>query len=362
MALPVETQLKYWGIAAAILFALLWLVGEQLLPFVLGAAIAYLLDPVADRLEAWGFSRGLAVATISIGFLVLLIAVAILIIPSLVRQTIGLVNAVPDLVQNLREFLSARIPGGLEPGSPGAQALAEFGQFVQERGTALMQGLLNSALGVVNLLLLIFIVPVVTIYLLIDWDRIVARTDELLPRDHAPVIRKIVGEMDDALGGFLRGQGTVCLIQGTFYAIALMAAGLNYGLVVGFIGGLLSFIPYVGSIVGFIMAVGLASFQFWGDWFQILLIGLIFVFGQIVEGNYLTPKLVGSSVGIHPVWLIFALSVFGTIFGFVGMLLAVPISALIAVLVRFLLNQYLHGRLYRGLSDDAEYKAQDADE
>lgn len=354
MALPVQTQLKYWGIASAVFLLTLWFLGDQLLPFVLGMAVAYLLDPVADRLEEWGMSRGLAVAVISVVFLVAFIAVVLLIVPALVRQAIGLVNAVPDLVQTLRDFIDTRFPGGLSDGSPAGQALADIGHTVREKGTVVLEGLLFSALSIVNVLVLIFIVPVVSVYLLIDWDKLIARIDDLLPRDHAPIIRDLAGQMDRALSSFIRGQGTVCLIQGTFYAVALMAAGLNYGLVVGFVGGLLSFIPMVGSIVGGVLAIGLAAFQFWGDWFQIGLIAAIFMFGQVVEGNILTPKLVGSSVGLHPVWLLLALSVFGALFGFVGMLVAVPLSAMLGVLVRFLTERYKHGRLYRGLTEDQE--------
>ncbi|MCR9088775.1 MAG: AI-2E family transporter [Rhodobacteraceae bacterium] len=354
MALPVETQMKYWSIATAVFLLTLWFLGDQLLPFVLGMAVAYLLDPVADRLEDWGLSRGIAVAVISIVFLVAFVAVVLLIVPALVRQAIDLVNAVPDLVHTLREFVNSRIPGGLAEGSPAGQALSDIGQTIREKGTVVLEGVLTSALSIVNVLVLIFIVPVVSVYLLIDWDKLIARIDDLLPRDHAPVIRTLAGRMDQALSSFIRGQGTVCLIQGTFYAVALMAAGLNYGLVVGFVGGLLSFIPMVGSIVGGVLAIGLAAFQFWGDWLQIGLIAGIFMFGQIVEGNILTPKLVGSSVGLHPVWLLLALSVFGALFGFVGMLVAVPLSAMLAVLVRFLIEHYKEGRLYRGLSDEQE--------
>ncbi|MCV6598296.1 MAG: AI-2E family transporter [Mangrovicoccus sp.] len=350
MALPVETQMRYWGIAAVVFFAALWFLGDQILPFVLGAAIAYLLDPLADRLEEWGLSRGMAVAVISVGFLLGFVIVAILLLPALARQAIELVNAAPELLRNLHDFVNARVPGGFSPGSPASEALASIGQNIQEKGTELLNGLLSSAMSIVSVVMLFFIVPVVAVYLLIDWDKLVARIDDLLPRDHAPTIRRLASEMDLVLGSFLRGQGTVCLIQGSFYAVALMLAGLNYGLVVGFLGGLLSFIPYVGSIVGGVLAIGLAAFQFWGDWLQIALIAGIFFFGQIVEGNFLTPKLVGSSVGMHPVWLLLSLSIFGALFGFVGMLIAVPVSATINVIIRFLTDHYLNGRLYQGMA------------
>jgi predicted PurR-regulated permease PerM len=194
-------------------------------------------------------------------------------------------------------------------------------------------------------------VPVVAFYLLYDWDRMVGEIDTLLPRDYAPVIRKLAADIDRTLASFVRGMGTVCLILGTFYAVALMLVGLQFGLVVGAVAGLITFIPYLGSLLGGGLAIGLALFQFWGDWVSIALVAGIFVLGQVVEGNFLTPKLVGNSVGLHPVWLIFALAAFGALFGFVGLLVAVPVAAAIGVLARFAISQYKDSRLYRGLSD-----------
>ena len=198
-------------------------------------------------------------------------------------------------------------------------------------------------------MLLFVIVPVVAFYLLYDWDNMVAKVDDLLPRDHAPTIRHLAAEIDKTLASFIRGMGTVSLILGTYYAVALMLVGLQFGLVVGALAGLVTFIPYVGALVGGALAIGLALFQFWGDWVSIGLVAGIFVLGQIVEGNVLTPKLVGSSVGLHPVWLIFALSVFGSLFGFVGMLVAVPVAAVIGVVARFGIGGYKKSLLYRGV-------------
>ena len=192
----------------------------------------------------------------------------------------------------------------------------------------------------------------------------VAEIDSLLPRDHAPVIRQLAKDVDKTLASFVRGMGTVCLVLGTYYAVALMVVGLQFGLVVGFIAGLVTFIPYLGALIGGALAIGLALFQFWGDWLHIGLVALIFMIGQMVEGNILTPKLVGKSVGLHPVWLLLALSIFGALFGFVGMLVAVPVAAAIGVLARFATGQYMSSKLYRGLSEkeseDETETAQDA--
>ena len=202
----------------------------------------------------------------------------------------------------------------------------------------------------VNMLMLVVIVPVVSVYLLLDWDRMIANIDELLPRDHAPVVRQLASEIDRTLSSFVRGMGTVCLILGIYYAGALMLVGLQFGLVVGFVAGMVTFIPYLGALIGGVLAIGLALFQFWGEWTQVGLVAGIFIVGQVVEGNFLTPRLVGNSVGLHPVWLLLSLSVFGALFGFVGLLIAVPVTAALGVLARFGVRQYLQSKLYTGLS------------
>ncbi|MGY3438783.1 MULTISPECIES: AI-2E family transporter [unclassified Marinovum] len=352
MALPVREQFKYWGVAAVVIALLLWLLGDVLLPFVLGGAIAYLLDPVADRLERAGLSRAAAVAVITVCALVVFVLLAILVVPTLVTQAADLVDIAPELFANLRDFLVTRFPDLMEADSAMRQSLVSIGEKVQEYGGKLLETLLSSAASILSIVMLFVIVPVVTVYLLVDWDNMVARIDQLLPRDHAPVIRGLARDIDRTLASFVRGMGTVCLILGTYYAVALMLAGLQFGLIVGFIAGLVTFIPYVGALVGGALALGLALFQFWGDWLQIAIVAIIFVVGQVIEGNLLTPKLVGSSVGLHPVWLLLALSVFGSLFGFVGMLVAVPVAAALGVVARFATRQYLDSRLYRGVSDD----------
>ncbi|MCU4654852.1 AI-2E family transporter [Roseibacterium sp. SDUM158016] len=349
MALPVRQQLTYWGIASAALIVVLWFLGQVILPFIVGGAIAYFLDPVADRLEKLGLSRILSTVVIFVFGTLIVVLAGLVVVPLLIQQATDLIGAAPTLFEQLRTWLTERFPQVMDETSPLRSSLASIGQTIEARGGELLQRVLSSAAGVVNVLVFLVVVPVVAFYLLMDWDRMIARIDELLPRDHAPVVRRLAGEIDRTLASFVRGQGTVCLILGTFYAVALMIVGLQFGLVVGLLAGLLTFIPYVGALVGGLLSVGLALFQFWGDWWLIVAVAAIFQVGQMVEGNILTPKLVGSSVGLHPVWLIFALSAFGTLFGFVGMLVAVPVAAAIGVLVRFAIEQYKEGRLYRGL-------------
>ena len=353
MALPVKEQLKYWGIAAAVFLVVLYFVGDVLLPFLLGGAIAYFLDPVADRLERMGLSRSLATAVITFGAVLIFVLLALLVIPALVNQAISLVNIAPQLFREFTGFLTERFPALLDEGSTLRSSLNSVGTTIQERGGQLLETALASFASIINLIVLFVIVPVVAIYLLLDWDRMVATIDRLLPRDHAPTIRKLARDIDSTLSSFVRGMGTVCLILGTYYAIALMVVGLQFGLVVGFVAGVVTFIPYLGALLGGALAIGLALFQFWGDWVSIGMVAGVFVLGQVIEGNILTPKLVGGSVGLHPVWLILALSAFGTLFGFVGMLVAVPLAAALGVLARFGLEPYKQSLLYQGIGRGA---------
>jgi predicted PurR-regulated permease PerM len=352
MALPVSTQLKYWGIAAAVFFVVLWVLGDVILPFIVGAALAYFLDPLADRLEKLGLSRALSVVVITVLGLLIFIAMVLVVVPTLTNQAAALIESAPELSRKLQLFANKHFPEIANADSVLRQSLTAIGDTIKERGGQMLETLLGSVSSLINIAVLFVIVPVVAVYLLYDWDRMVARIDDLLPREHAPVIRYLTKEIDRTMSGFIRGMGTVCLILGTYYAVALMLAGLQFGLVVGFAAGLLTFIPYVGALVGGMLAIGLALFQFWGDWLSIGLIAGIFVLGQTIEGNILTPKLVGNSVGLHPVWLIFALSVFGALFGFVGMLIAVPVAAAIGVLIRFAVGHYKDSQLYRGTPNE----------
>ncbi|KPP85006.1 MAG: putative permease [Rhodobacteraceae bacterium HLUCCA08] len=383
MALPARDQVRYWSIAAILLGVVLWLVGDILMPFVLGAAFAYLLDPIADRLQAMGLGRAAATTLIMLTAILVLVLGGLLVVPALINQTIQFtqfigqqVESLPDLIDRLNSWLADHYPALSLDNETVRQQLAKIGETIQDNSGALLSSLLTVSSSVLGIVMLLVIVPVVTFYLLMDWDRMVSTVDDLLPRDHAPTIRTLAGRIDRTLAGFIRGMGSVCLILGMYYALALWALGLQFGLVIGLIAGLLTFIPYVGAIVGGVLAIGMAFFQFWNgvevtgadgttsestNWIKIILVWAVFQSGQFIEGNVLTPKLVGSSVGLHPVWLILALSVFGALFGFVGLLVAVPVAAVIGVLIRFFVTEYKTGRLYRGLAPETdEARAEDA--
>ncbi len=348
MVLPVNHQARYWGLAAVGFFLVLWLLGDTILPFLVGGAIAYFLDPVADRLERAGMSRVMATAVISVAMLLVVVLLVLAVIPTLISQLTALINQAPAIFRQLQTFLTEHFPDLNDETSTIRQTLLSIGDTIKERGGELANTLLLSAYSVINAVVFMVVVPVVAFYLLLDWDKMVAKVDSWLPRDHAPTLRRLASEIDQVLAGFVRGQISVCLVLGTFYSVALMAAGLQFGLIVGAIAGAITFIPYVGALIGGALALGLALFQFWGDWFSIGLIAGIFALGQFLEGNVITPRLVGGSVGLHPLWLLFALSAFGTLFGFVGMLVAVPVAAAIGVLMRFGITQYTGSRLYRG--------------
>ncbi len=351
MALPVVHQVKIWSVATVVLLVTLWYLGDIVLPFILGGAIAYCLDPIADFLERTGLSRAMAAAVITLAVILVFTVMVLVVVPTAINQAAALVNDAPQLARDLQVFLVESFPALQDQTSTLRQSLETLGEWISSKGVALIDGLLSSAASLLNILVLIVVVPVVAFYMLLDWDRMVASIDRMLPRDHAPTVRELALQIDRTLAAFIRGQGMVMLIQAVFYGTALMLVGLEYGMIVGVIAGLLSFIPYVGAIVGGVLAIGLAFFQFWGAWEWIGAVVAIFFFGQFLEGNFLTPKLVGSSVGLHPVWLIFALSVFGSLFGFVGLLVAVPVAASLGVLVRFALEQYLQGLLYLGRRD-----------
>lgn len=350
MALSIREQAKYWGIALAVFFVALWALGGVILPFLVGGAVAYFLDPVADRLERAGLSRVAATTTITLVAVLIVVALVLAVIPTLVNQLTALVNAAPEIARRLQLFLTERFPELQDSTSTIRQSLSQIAATIQSKGAALVEGVLSSLAGAISIVVFILVVPVVAFYLLLDWDHMIARIDQLLPRDHAPTIRRLAREVDAVLSAFVRGQLSVCLVLGIYYSVALMLAGLQFGLVVGAIAGAITFIPYVGAIIGGALAIGLALFQFWGDWVQIGIVAAIFAAGQFIEGNVLTPKMVGKSVGLHPVWLLFALSAFGTLFGFVGMLIAVPVTAALGVLTRFAMGHYRASLLYRGIA------------
>ncbi|MDQ2105397.1 AI-2E family transporter [Azospirillum isscasi] len=345
-------QFRFWLIGLGLFVLVLWLLSGMLLPFVVGLAVAYLLDPVVDRLERWNLPRWLATTLVLLSFVLVLVLMGLLLLPLVQSQVSHLIEVLPNYANAARERVLPmldRLVHRLSPedverlrGAAGNYA----GDVVGWIGRVLKH-ILSGGLALFDVLSVIFITPIVAFYLMRDWDILVNKVNGWLPLHHAATIREQAREVDETLAGFVRGQALVCVVLGVFYAVALSLAGLDFGLVIGLMAGLLSFIPYVGSLFGFVSSTGLALLQFDDPW-RIVIVVAIFLFGQAVEGNVLTPKLVGEKVGLHAVWVIFALLAGGSLFGFVGVLLAVPVAAVIGVLTRFALGRYLDSPYYRG--------------
>lgn len=351
MSLSVKQQALYWGIALAVLIFVIWLLRGALMPFVAGAAIAYFLDPVADRLERAGMGRLFATIVITSVAVLALVLVVLLVVPALIHQAEEFVTAMPGYVASFQTEVMQKFPAWFGEDAGLWRALESFRGTLQDQALSLANSILTSSLAVVDFIMLLVVAPVVAFYLLLDWDHLIARVDSYLPREHSATIRRLARDIDRVLAGFVRGQLSVCAILGIYYAVALAVIGLQFGAVIGLMAGLISFIPFVGSIIGGVVSIGLALVQFWGNPTMIVAVAAVFFAGQAVEGNFLTPRLVGGSVGLHPVWLMFALSAFGALFGFTGLLIAVPVAASIGVLSRFALETYTKGRLYLGPQD-----------
>ena len=349
----IRRQVLFWSVTALVAVLLLWLFSGILLPFVLGMVIAYFLDPVADWLERRGLSRMWATVLILALFVVIFTGVIVILVPVIANQIGGFAERVPeyvDRIQVILEDVRTSSIGWLLPEGE-ANLKQDLGKLVSEGSgiiSAFIASLWSSSLAVVNFVSLFVVTPVVAFYMLLDWDRMVDKIDDWIPRQHVDTVRRLARDIDRSVAGFLRGQGSLCLILGTFYGVGLSLVGLNFGLRIGLFAGLVSFIPYVGSITGLVLSVGVALVQFWPDWPWIVAVAAVFFIGQFIEGNILQPKLVGASVGLHPVWLMFALLAFGAMFGFVGLLIAVPSAAAVGVLVRFALTQYLQSEMYFG--------------
>lgn len=347
----------FWLGGLILSIGVLYALRNVLTPFVAGLAVAYFLDPLADKLESKGLSRVVATSFITLGFFTLVVLLVLLLAPLLQSQAVGFASRLPGYMEALHVWLEPLLKD-----IQATLAAADMNELKNAVGNyagvavrwvgEVLQGLWQSGLAFFNILSLLFISPLVTFYMIRDWDRIVAKIDGWLPRDNAETIRQQVKLIDETLSGFLRGQATVCLILGALYATSLSLIGLDFGLVVGIGAGFISFIPYFGAFVGVSAGLGIALAQF-GDVAHLAMVAGVFGVGQLLEGNFLTPKLVGERIGLHPVWVIFALLAGGSLIGFAGVILAVPTAAVIGVLVRFSLSRYLESPLYTGHRDKA---------
>ena len=340
----------FWLVLLAISCWLIYILRPVLLPFVAGIIIGYLLDPLATKLEKWGINR--TIATIMVMLLVIIIAVPLtLLIINLINEQLGIfLNVIPHYVSTLLKkaepfFIEIKehFPS-LDIEQIKEDVRSQMSNNLKIAGT-IIKRVVSSGMAIVNLISLLIITPVVAFYMLRDWKAFVSKVNSLLPRKSKHSIVKQAKEIDRTLAGFIRGQFSVCVILGAFYSLGLHFAGLDLGLMVGFISGIISFIPYVGTIVGFIMSVILAFIQF-DTAGPIITVITIFLVGQFLEGNFLTPKLVGDSIGLHPVWVMFALLAGGVLLGFLGLMVAVPVAGIIGVLIRHAIDNYKKSSLY----------------
>ena len=346
-----KKQTIFWIVITCILFLAIYTLSSVLMPFVAGMILAYLLDPLVDRVEKIGIRRSLSTFFVLTIFFVCSAGSSLLLLPVILNQLSNLTSFLPTLISNLEPFMrqvrslvdnAIKADNSNQLSLPVADILNWAGGFLTE--------IISSSLAFANLLSLIIITPIVAFYLLRDWDLIINKVKSWMPITQKVRIVEQVVKVDRSLSALVRGQGTVCLILALYYSVSLTAVGLQFGILIGIFAGIVSFIPFVGAILGAIFSIGFSIIQF-ETYTPIFFVAGIFLVGQVLEGNFLTPKLIGEAVGLHPVWVIFALLTGATLFGFLGVLLALPIAVVVAVLIRFSLRSYLESEIYSGETD-----------
>ncbi len=348
--LPLTRQALFWLAVVTAFIFLLWLLRGMLLPFVLGMALAYVSDPLADRLERimprWLATLLVLGVVVGIGILVL-----VLLVPVIVDQVMQLATQIPRYITILRHHVLPQLTDfARRIGGPGEvvdvkNAVSSYTGTLSTWIVKLLGQVWSGGLALADVLYVLLLTPLVAFYFLRDWDKIITRIDLWMPRRHAAVVRGLAREIDDILAGFIRGQATVCLIFAIYYSVALSMAGLQFAIVIGIAAGVLTFIPYLGAITGLIASVTVAFIQF-DNYSRVAIVAGVYILGHLIEGNVVTPWLVGGRVKLHPIWIIFGLMAGGALFGFTGVLLAVPAAAVIGVLVRFAIQQYLASGFY----------------
>jgi predicted PurR-regulated permease PerM len=351
--MTIGRQIAFWVGVLAVFVAFLLVFSAVLLPFVAGMVLAYALDPAADWFERRGMGRGAATMTIVVLFVILLVVVLVVVLPILIDQLFDLIEQLPIYATRLQSLFTSLLDSRLFRflGIDSETIRTSMSGFTGQGATwiaTVLSSLWVGGQAVIAVFSLIVVTPVVAFYLLYDWGRMIARIDGLLPRDYAGEIRRITHDIDRTIAAFIRGQGLTCLILALFYGFGLGIIGLNSGFLIGISAGLLSFIPFVGSTLGFLVSGIVALVQFWPEWQLIAATVGIFIAGQVLEGYFLQPQLIGQNVGLHPVWVMFALFAFGLLFGFLGLMIAIPAAAAVGVLVRYGVKRYLASPLYRG--------------
>ncbi len=327
-----------WGLGIFVMALFIYAIKGILLPFIVAFISAYFLNPAVELLHKKGLSRSVVVISITTLFFLLVISSILLLSPVLYRQMLELLHALPQYIIYVNQKIVPSFNIIIDKLGPDAvenarNSIGNISGYMLKFFSVMVGNIWNSGLALVNILSLLFLTPIVTFYILRDWDIIINKIVKLFPVKHSDVIKAQLKEIDKALSGYIRGQTHVCLIMGIFYSIGLTLTGLEYGLFIGMATGILLFIPYVGMLFGCVVGLAVAFFQF-GDIFHIGIIASVFVIGQVIEGAFITPNLVGNKIGLHPVWIMFSLLAGGALLGLLGVLIAVPCAAIIAVLVR----------------------------
>lgn len=360
---PIQT---FWGISVLLLILLIWLFKPILLPFILGGTIAYLLNPLVNKICSKGLNRQAAALCILGGFFLFLAIILAIISPILFREAEGFIQAAPGYADKIRDFVEPRLMWIQE--QMGYTITTEQVQTViQENmdkalqvGKGILGGIKTGGVAIVDFITTFLITPIAAYFLMKEWPQITRWVKGIIPRSQVTTVSRLGRKIDLKISGFVRGQITICLALGFAYAVALSIAGLNYGFVIGLGTGVLSIIPFVGSTLGLVTSVIVAFLQTGGDLSFVFIIAGIFFAGQFIEGNFVTPKLMGDSVGLHPLWIIFALMAGGSLLGLVGMFLAVPAAASIGVLVNFAVSEYKKSAYYQKeelLEDASDHKS-----
>lgn len=346
-------RLQWTALALAVCW-LVWVLAPILTPFVFALMLAWLGDPLVDRLERAGRSRNVAVTLVFTAMALIVLAGLLILVPLIERQIETLIASWP----HYRDwFMLTALPWVEQRTGIELTDWFDFGhisQLVRENwdraggiAATVLGYLSRSGFAVIGVVANVALLPVITFFFLRDWDLLVERVASLIPRDHLDIVSRLARESSDVLSAFLRGQFLVMLVLGVMYGLGLWAVGLDLGILIGLIAGLLTFVPYLGPASGIILGVIAALVQY-GDWQHVAGVLVVFGIGQVIESYVLTPKLVGDRIGLHPVAVIFAVLAGGQLFGFLGMLLALPVAAVVNVLLRYAQDRYRHSRLYVG--------------
>lgn len=355
--MTIRSHALFWSLSFLGVIGFIYLFKGILMPFVLGFAVAYLLNPLVNAFGKMGINRGLSALLILGTFLIVLFTSIGLLTPLVYKQSQQFVDDVPGYTESFTQYVEplvqrASILIGEDNAEHIKSSMKDQSGSAGEIAKKILAGIAAGGQAIFDTISILVLMPIVAYFLMKEWLHITEWAKGLMPRDHKDTILGLLSKIDKKISGFVRGQISVAAILGISYAIALSIAGLKYGFLIGLVAGLISIIPMVGSTVGLVVSVAVAWFQA-GEWSYVAIIAAIFLFGQLIEGNVLSPKIIGDNVGMHPLWVFFALMAGGSLFGVLGMLIAVPMAAVAGVLLTFAIAQYKLSPYFKGTKKPA---------